>query len=143
MANNLTEEQISKIKARKIRAGVETATSIVASATLGGTVGYVGELSLQGIKQSMAANRNEKIETVMRDNSITEEERAKKIESIKKTGAILDKVTTIGGRALTFVGSYCVGHMIGQHVNTIQREKNYDIAKIVNSGKGKEPKETK
>jgi hypothetical protein len=141
----LTEEQNAKIKRRKAQTVVETATCMVASAALGSTVGYVGELALQEIRERMRSKQQEKLNKQIANPALSTEEKTNIIEKAQKKAEVIDNVVTAIGRGAYFVGSYCVGHVIGQTLQTKIRERNYDIVKITSASKGKEnpPKGTK
>lgn len=136
----MANETEKAIKARKRQFAGEVATSFIAAGTLGGVVGYTGEKVLGDVRTLMDIKENQKIKKVSEDSSLTSEEKLNKIESIKKTNKVAKTVVSGIGRVGLFVGSYCVGNVLGQQIITKRREMNYDIAKIVNKNKSKESK---
>lgn len=136
----MANETEKLIKARKRQFAGEVATSFIAAGTLGGVVGYTGEKALGEVRTLIDIKANQKIKKVTEDSSLSSEEKLNKIESIKKTNKVTQTVVSGIGRVGMFVGSYCVGNVIGQQLVTKRREMNFDIAKIVNKNKSKESK---
>lgn len=136
----MANETEKAIKARKRQFAGEVATSFIAAGTLGSVVGYTGEKALGEVRTLIDFKANQKIKKVTEDSTLSSEEKLDKIESIKKRNEVVKTVISGIGRAGMFVGSYCVGNVLGQHIITKRREMNYDIAKIVNKNKSKESK---
>ena len=136
----MANETEKLIKARKRQFAGEVATSFIAAGTLGGVVGYTGEKALGEVRTLIDFKANQKIKKVTEDSTLSSEEKFEKIESIKKRNEVVKNVVSGIGRVGMFVGSYCVGNVLGQQIITKRREMNYDIAKIVNKNKSKESK---
>ena len=136
----MANETEKLIKARKRQFAGEVATSFIAAGTLGGVVGYTGEKALGEVRTLIGFKANQKIKKVTEDSTLSSEEKLEKIESIKKRNEVVKNVVSGIGRVGMFVGSYCVGNVLGQQIITKRREMNYDVAKIVNKNKSKESK---
>lgn len=136
----MANETEKLIKARKRQFAGEVATSFIAAGTLGGVVGYTGEKALGEVRTLIDFKANQKIKKVTEDSTLSSEEKLEKIESIKKRNEVVKTFVSGIGRAGMFIGSYCVGNVLGQQIITKRREMNYDVAKIVNKNKSKESK---
>ena len=136
----MANETEKLIKARKRQFAGEVATSFIAAGTLGGVVGYTGEKALGEVRTLIDFKANQKIKKVTEDSTLSSEEKLDKIESIKKRNEVVKTVVSGIGRVGMFVGSYCVGNVLGQQIITKRREMNFDIAEIVNKNKSKESK---
>lgn len=134
----MANETEKLIKARKRQFAGETAVSLIAAGTLGGVVGYTGEKMIGDVCSLMDFKAKQKIQKVSEDNSLSAEEKSKKVESIQKKNNVTKAITTIVGRGAMIIGSCCIGEVIGQQLVTKKREMNYDIAKIVSKSKSKE-----
>lgn len=136
----MANETEKAIKARKRQFAGEAAASFIAAGTIGGVVGYTGEKALGEVHTLIDFKANQKIKKVTEDSTLSSEEKLDKIESIKKRNEVVKNVVSGIGRVGMFVGSYCVGNVLGQQIITKRREMNYDVAKIVNKNKSKESK---
>ena len=136
----MANETEKLIKARKQQFAGEAAAGLIAAGTLGGVVGYTGEKVIGDVCSLMDFKAKQKIQNVSEDNSLSAEEKAKRVESIQKKNNVTKVITAVIGRGGMMIGSYCVGNIIGQHLITKKREMNYDIAKIVSKNKSKESK---
>lgn len=131
----MANETEKLIKARKRQFAGEAAAGFIAAGALGGVVGYTGEKVIGDVCSLMDFKVKQKIQNVYEDNSLSAEEKTKRVESIQKKNNAAKVITTVIGRGGMMIGSYCVGNIIGQHLITKKREMNYDIAKIVSKSK--------